>query len=224
MSCELVRESASGYVDGQLEESERKVVVEHLAGCRDCAIEYKLSSQLREGMRSLPRVAPPPILTSRLQVLASREQLRRRWTASPAGMLEYWASRSRLVVDNLMRPLAVPFTGGLASAIFLFGILVPNLGFLRNDVNDVPTALSTEASVESVADIGPKCRNGGDDTLVEVQIDGQGRMVDYYVPHGKMTSELGNMILFTTYTPARMFGQPAPGKIVIRRSRIVVKG
>ena len=139
-------------------------------------------------------------------------------------MLEYWASRFRLVVDNLMRPLAVPFTGGLASAIFLFGLLVPNLGFLRSDLNDVPTPLSTEAGVESVADIGPKSRGGGDDTLVEVKIDGQGRMVDYYVPHGQMTSELGNMILFTTYTPARMFGQPAPGKIVIRRSRIVVKG
>ncbi len=139
-------------------------------------------------------------------------------------MLEYWGSRFRLVVDNLMRPLAVPFTGGLASAIFLFGLLVPSLGFLRNDVNDVPTALSSEAGVEMVADIGPKCKNAGDETVVEVQIDGQGRMIDYFVPQGTMTSELGNMILFTTYTPARMFGQPAPGKIVIRRSRIVVKG
>jgi hypothetical protein len=40
-----------------------------------------------------------------------------------------------------------------------------------------------------------------------------------------MTSELGNMILFTTYQPAKLFGLPATGgKIVLRRSRIVVKG
>ncbi|MGH9722261.1 MAG: hypothetical protein ACRD8O_18790, partial [Bryobacteraceae bacterium] len=62
------------------------------------------------------------------------------------------------------------------------------------------------------------------DTLVEVEIDSQGRPVNYSVPEGEMTTEIGNMILFTTYVPARMFGTPAPGKVLMRRSRIVVKG
>ena len=60
--------------------------------------------------------------------------------------------------------------------------------------------------------------------LIEVQIDGQGRMVDYSVLQGQMTSDVGNFLLFTTYTPATLFLQPASSRIVIRRSRIVVKG
>ena len=57
-----------------------------------------------------------------------------------------------------------------------------------------------------------------------VLIDGQGRMVDYSVLQGQMNSDVGNFLLFTTYTPATLFLQPASGRIVIRRSRIVVKG
>jgi hypothetical protein len=90
-------------------------------------------------------------------------------------------------------------------------------------VNDRPTPLFTEASVDSVADFGARSKSG-DDTLIEVQIDGQGRMVDYNVPEGQMTSEIGNILLFTTFTPATKFLQPTTGKLVIRVSRIVVKG
>jgi hypothetical protein len=39
-------------------------------------------------------------------------------------------------------------------------------------------------------------------------------------------SEIGNMILFTSFTPATAFGQPTPGKLLLsfRRSKVVVKG
>ncbi len=150
-----------------------------------------------------------------------RSRLRRRnWLR----IFKSWRRRNwygALVIDNLMRPLAVPFAGGLTSALFLFGMLVPYLGLLRNPANDKPTALYTEASVESVADFGSR---NSDDTLIEVRIDGQGRMVDYSVLQGQMTSDVGNFLLFTTYTPATLFLQPASSRIVIRRSRIVVKG
>jgi len=63
-----------------------------------------------------------------------------------------------------------------------------------------------------------------DDTLIEIQVDGQGRMVDYSVLQGQVTSDVGSFLLFATYTPATMFLQPTSGRIVIRRSRIVVKG
>ena len=131
--------------------------------------------------------------------------------------------RVRLLIDNLMRPLAVPCFGGFASALFIFGTLMPNLGFLRNPANDRPSALFTGASVDSVADFGTPSKTN-DDTLIEVQVDGQGRMVDYYVPQGKMTSEIGNILLFSTFTPATKFLQPAAGRVMIRVSRIVVKG
>ena len=104
--------------------------------------------------------------------------------------------------------------------------LIPSLAFLRdstNSTNDKPTALHTEASVVNMADFASHSKNS-DDTLVEVQIDELGHMVDYRVLQGQMSSEIGNLLLFTTFTPATMFLQPTSGKIVIRRSQIVVKG
>jgi len=95
--------------------------------------------------------------------------------------------------------------------------------FLRTAGNDQPSALSTEASVDNVADFGAQSKSSGD-TLIEVQVDEQGRMVDYNVPEGQMTGEIGNMLLFTRFTPATKFLWPATGKLIIRVSRIVVKG
>jgi hypothetical protein len=221
MSCQFVREFISGYLDDWLTELERSTVMSHLASCRECAALHDRTAQVREKLRSLPVAVAPAKLATDLQVLASKEIVRRRHMGSASALLHFWADRARLVIDNLMRPLAAPVAGGLASALFMFGMLVPYLGLLRNPANDKPTALYKEATVESVADFASR---GSDDTLIEVQIDGQGRMIDYSVLQGQMNSDVGNFLLFTTYTPATLFLQPASSRIVIRRSRIVVKG
>ena len=184
------------------------------------------TEEIRNQLRALPILRPPRQLTVELQVVASREQARRLREVT-LSWLDRALDRLRPVVDNLMRPLAIPFAGGLASAVFLFGSLVPNLGTSRQQIenieNDVATPIYQEAGVQTVSDFGGrgKC---ADDTLVELSIDSQGRVVDYTVPQGRMTSEMGNLILFTTYIPAKMFGQPTQGKVMFRRSRIVVKG
>ena len=223
MSCQFVQESISSYLDSRLTEPERRNVALHLADCRECAALHGQMSELRNSLRSLPTPLAPPRLRTELQVLASRELLRRRHTGSVPALIEFWKDRARLVIDNLMRPLALPFAGGLASALFSFAMLMPNLGFLHNAANDRPSALYTEATVDSMADFGSRSKTS-DDTLIEVQIDGQGRMVDYSVLQGQMTSEIGSLLLFTTFNPATFFMQPTSGKIVIRRSRIVVQG
>jgi len=219
MSCQFVKESISSYLDNRLAGPERQSVAAHLAICGECAALYGKTGRVRENLRALPAVLAPARLGIDLRIIASRELLRQRQSA----WSEFWNGRVRLVIDNLMRPFALPCAGGFASALFIFGTLMPNLGFLRSSVNDRPTALYTEASVDSVADFGARSKSS-DDTLIEVQIDGQGRMVDYNVPQGQMTSEIGNILLFTTFTPATKFLQPTTGKLVIRVSRIVVKG
>jgi hypothetical protein len=221
MSCQFVQESMSSYLDNRLTETVRKRVALHLTVCQECAAAQGRTAQVRAGLRSLPVAVAPKRLVTDLQVLASKELVRRRNMGSLPALMQFLAERARLIVDNLMRPLAVPFAGGLTSALFIFGTLVPYLGLLRDPANDKPTALYTEASVESVADFGSRA---SDDTLLEVHIDGQGKMVDYSVLQGQMTSDIGNFLLFTTYTPATMFLQPTSSRIVIRRSRIVVKG
>lgn len=213
----------SSYLDNRLAEPERRSIAVHLAICAECSAHREQLSQLRNNLRSMPILRAPNRLATDLQVLASREIVRRRRTASVPAFLHFWADRVKLLMDNMMRPIALPFAGGLASALVIFGTLVPSLGFLRSSLNDKPSALYTEASVDNVADFASRSKNS-DDTVIEVQIDGQGRMVNYNVIQGQMTSEMGNLLLFTTFTPATMFLQPTSGKIVIRRSQIVVKG
>ena len=223
MSCEFVQESISGYLDNWLTEPERRRVEQHLAACGECAATHDRTAQLRNAMRSIPMAAPPSRLLTDLRIMASKEVLRRRRTSSLPALKQDWTERAQLLVDNLMRPLALPFAGGLASALFMFVTLIPSIGYLRSTAQDTPSPLYTVASVDNMVDFTSRSKTS-DDTVVEVQVDGQGHMVDYNVIEGKMTGEIGNLLLFATFTPATVFLQPTSGKVVIRRSRIVVKG
>ncbi len=224
MSCHFTEESLSRYLDNRLPEPERSSVVLHLAACGECATRHEQMVELRENLRSLPIALAPARLATDLRVLASKELVRNRRRSSIFALMQSWRDAARLLIDNLMRPLALPFVGGgLTSALFIFGMLMPNLGFLHNAVNDTPSGIYTEASVIKVAAFASPGKSN-DDTVVEVQINEQGRMVDYNVLQGQMTGEIGNLLLFTTFNPATMFLQPTAGKVVIRRSQIVVKG
>jgi len=214
----------SRYLDNRLAQPDRSNVILHLAACGECATRYEQMVELRKNLRSLPIAVAPARLATDLQVLASKELVRRRRQSSLSALMQSWRDRARLLIDNMMRPLALPFVGGgLTSALFIFGMLMPNLGFLHNPTNDTPSGIYTEASVIKVAAFASPGKSS-DDTVIEVAIDGQGHMVDYNLLQGKMTGEIGNLLLFSTFTPATMFLQPTAGKVVIRRSQIVVKG
>ena len=213
----------SRYLDNRLAEPERRNVALHLAACRECATRHERMLELRRNLRSLPVAFAPAGLATDLQVLASRELVRQRSRSSFSARMLFWMDWARLLIDNLMRPLALPAVGGgLTSALFILGMLT-NLGYLRSAAKDTPSTLYTEASVVKMAAFTSHI-NSGDDTVIEVQIDGRGRMVDYNVLQGQMTGEMGNLLLFATFTPATMFLQPTSGKVIIRRSQIVVKG
>jgi hypothetical protein len=179
-------------------------------------------------MRGLSPLVPPPMLSTSLRVLASRELSRRSGKA--------WQDRLRLFADNLARPLALPFAGGVFTTVILFSMwLVPTYPMrVAASGFDVPTVLSTEATVKGTGPIGA----AGGDMVVDVTIDGGGRMVDYAVVQYNNVSgrnvlnsealrrNLENMLLFTEFTPATSFGQPTAGKIrlYLDSSHIDVKG
>src|SRR4051812_36898675 len=145
MSCQFVREHISGYLDQRLAGPDRRSVDTHLGSCGECAALHRRTAQVRESLGSLPAAVAPSKLRTDLLVMASKEVVRRRHRGTFRGALRALEASARLLMDNLMRPLAVPFAGGLTSALFLFGMLVPYLGVLRNPAHDRPTALYTEA-------------------------------------------------------------------------------
>ena len=76
-------------------------------------------------LRSLPPRVPPAGLTTSLRVIASRERQRldREHAVRPDLSLRGWTGRASSLQD-MLRPLTLPATGGVFSAVVLFSMWV----------------------------------------------------------------------------------------------------
>lgn len=189
--------------------------------------------RLVESLPALSARRVPVDVSVRLRVLASREHARQLSRHSFAARVQSFRERARRVWDNFLSPLALPFTGGVAAAIILFSMLVPAYP-LRSapadgNATDVPTMLTTEVQVRGTSPFV----TSSDEVVVDVWVDGQGRMFDYAIIAGagvlansQLRRRLENMLLFTQFTPATEFGQPTASKVRLRlgSSHVDVRG
>jgi hypothetical protein len=167
--------------------------------------------ETRATLRRMRNVPVPSRLTTELRIAASRERLRAATRRTVGGRLRHWMAYARLTIDNMMRPVALPFAGGVLSALVLFATLVPTFAVQRNIVNDVPIALFTDPSLE---DIG-HYPDADDETVLELTVDERGRVTGFTVPKGKITPEMASDLLFFRFAPATAFGYPTWGKVTI---------
>lgn len=228
MKCRTAIRRMSLSMDGRIREGELRELQQHLSRCPECALQARQLGKLKGSLRKLPARTPPRELTAALRVIASRERLQRLRHASLEATLNHWGDLIRVWMGNLMRPLALPFAGGLVSALFLFNMLAPM--YANQDrylVADVPTVLTTTAGLKSSLAFGLS----GDDVVVVVLVDDQGRMIDYSIPPGQGVDPalrrcIENTLVCTQFTPATVFGQPRSGtlRITLRHNQIEVKG
>jgi len=196
--------------------------------------------ELCAALRALPRPSAKGLTTS-LRVMASRERQRR--VAAQQGWwsrVTDFSDRLSLHAGNVMGPIVLPLTGGVFSAVVLFGVMLSIVPVHASTEGfDVPTMLTTEAGVKGAA---PICAgDDGDVIVVDISLDGQGRMVDYTIVSGAavlqnaaLRRRLENILLFTEFVPATTFGQPTTSRLRLmsgfgvrlppRSSRIEVKG
>lgn len=188
--------------------------------------------KFQEPLQALPKLAPPADLTMRLRVMGSKEALRRRRLASAEAFFAHVREVAKLWSSLLMRPYAVPAAGGMLSTVLFFSLLSPTLTINRTILQDVPTALSTPAELQAA---GGASMNLGHtaDIVVDVTIDGQGRVVAYSVPKGQgwaknpeLVRRVENTLLFTVFKPATLLGEKVSGRsrITLRRSVMDVEG
>lgn len=218
MNCKSVQDSLSLHLDSCLPVSEEQRVSLHLRECRECALQSKQMSELRGALKKLPVLAPPERLQTQLRVMASRERMRRLVLRDPGSVLVYYFGRIQLLIENLMRPHALPFAGGLASAILIFSVWLPSLATPGSTGPDVPTAFYTQAAVKAVN----LPYEVDEDMIVEVEVNELGQATDYTVTSGKWTGnreKFENSLLFTEFTPATIFGQPLASKLFLSFSR-----
>jgi hypothetical protein len=208
MDCGIVRQRVSAYLDGAVPAEERDMLRRHFGHCRECALESERYEQVRETLRSLPRLDPPAELTTRLRVAASKARMESfggtRWSRL--------RDRVDLMLSNLMRPLALPAVGGLCSAVFLFSTLVPlfKSAHAMGPDGDIPTMLNTVPMLKYTPPVAFDDR----DAVVDLQLNEQGRIVDFTIvsapgPQNEaVRRSIENNLLFTEFVPATTFGHP----------------
>jgi Putative zinc-finger len=225
MSCRNTNNDLSAYLDRALPRAERDRVAQHLAECRQCSRRERELQDLRGLMRALPQRMVPAKLASQLQVLASHERARRSTT-----MWQRWIQSARLLVNNLMRPIAIPFAGGVSAALVLFSMITPTLTIRASDSRtDVPFYwLYTQGTMVDT----PPFSFPGEEVEVVLTIDKNGQITDYACGDGNVSRQvldnLGNSLLFSSFEPPTMFGLPSSGKIRVTFKKIgdhiVVRG
>ncbi len=174
-------------------------------------------NMLSQALRTLPSRVPPPGLRTSLLVTASRERKRLLESRSFESRWSAFRDQYTLALNNVMRPIALPFAGGVFSAVVLFSMLVvPTYPVRASSGSDIPTVLSTEAFVKGTAPVG--AANG--ELVVDVSVDDQGKMVDYRIVSGEAMVKdqttrrrLENMLLFTQFVPATSFGIPTAARV-----------
>jgi hypothetical protein len=226
MNCSSVQNSLSAHLDGCLPKEERERIVLHLARCGGCQSRLEEMARVRAAVQSLPARAVPAEVTTALRVMASKERAR---VAARQRQFDFLGGRLRLWVDNLMRPLALPFAGGFVSAIALFAILIPSFAFHPISAgNDVPFGLSTEPALKGQLPVGFVDSDTAD-FVVEVVVDGQGRMADFAIVQGPTLAQnpglkrlIERKLLFTQFTPATAFGRPTSGRMYLSFQRQLI--
>src|SRR5260370_21332225 len=97
---------------------------------------------MRARLRNMARPPVPASLSTKLRVMASHECAQRVARKNLSPRVANWVTATRLAFDNLMRPFAVPVTGGLLSAFVIFSLLVPSLSFPHSHSYEPPLAVA----------------------------------------------------------------------------------
>lgn len=238
MNCRKVRVMLPGYLDGAADSSPANVaharMSEHLERCGDCRQELESYRKLSALMSRAIPAAPPSDLAVRIRVAVSEARETQR-----VGYLHKAGSRANLLLQNLLRPIALPATAGFVSAMLVFVVVLQMIapGMALTIPNDVPINLMREAALESLASfpaLGPLDANlsgtvGQHGLLIDVTVDSQGQMVDYQILTGPndraVRRQLEQVLMFSRFRPQMSFGRPtAGGHVVISFNEVRVKG
>ncbi|HLK67330.1 MAG TPA: zf-HC2 domain-containing protein [Bryobacteraceae bacterium] len=245
MSCENVQKLISPLVDRQVPAGEQEDVLAHLEACKQCGAQFESMQKMRQALRTMSHAPIPVHLTANLRVLASHERERRLSRVSFSARLRFWYDHARLWFDNLMRPVALPFGGGLVSAIVLFSILVPSLTFQHEDT-DAVLVTDPYGQVVVLSSGGVYAPDGTtsndlprieptyahytgdypeDTNVVWLAIGGDGKVQGYSVAKGRLTPDMISIISISKFSPATFLGLPTAGvvKMVQHRTRHTVR-
>jgi anti-sigma factor RsiW len=215
MDCKQAKSIFSAYLDGAVSGHEMHSISAHLQTCGSCNANYLSLQRTQALVSSLGSRKAPRDLPLRLKIAIQQERSR-----SLIQSLQNLALRLEHGINSFM----LPATAGLMTAIIMFGVLI---GFfaLPEVANDVPTSLYTPPRLAA----GPYVIEGLESpVMIEASVDAMGRVQDYRILSGhdsdSLRLKIDNALIFTTFEPARAFGAPSSGHVVLAFSTVNVKG
>ena len=155
----------------------------------------------------------------------SRERARRLARRDFQTFFKDQRSRAKLFFDNLLKPFAVPAAGGILASFLCFGVIVDTLHIGPNWQSELPMGISSEVAFDELSPFDCDRK----DVMLELSVDSNGKVTDWQLrPTGAASPEdireIGNLVLYSTFTPAVRSGWPVSSKRVVFMSHINVKG
>jgi len=240
MKCTTVRTKLAGYLDDALAATtsaeERARISEHLNDCALCRAELERFRRLALLLSRMPKNDPPADLAVRIKVAAAQIQPSQDFPSR----LRRIRDRAEVLLDNVLRPLTVPATGGLFTAFLVFvlvlQLMVPGIT-VRAVPNDVPLNILRPAELVAISEYPqtwPSEQHELELSLpqglqVYVTVNAQGQVADYEILSGPASPELRHqldqILLFSRFRPMMSFGRPtAGGHVILSFNAVRVRG
>jgi predicted anti-sigma-YlaC factor YlaD len=226
-NCEKVQESIPQLLDGELTGREMQQIDAHARQCLECTSEVNEWKTVQKALRSLPAVQAPPDMGLRLRVALSQARAR-----ANSNVWDRW----ELMWQNSLRPLALQCSAGLASALavvigigLLVGVFAAPQGVQASSAKDEPLGMATAPHfLYSMLPNDALATQINESVVVEVFLGADGRVYDYKILAGpdtpQLRSQLNNVLYFSVFAPARVFGQPVRGHAVLSYAGVAVRG
>ena len=226
MTCPEARDRFSLYLDGAVNGHEMQSIAAHLETCPRCIKEFRSLQAVQQSLSSLGAVKPPADLGMRLRLAISHERARTR-----IGIVERLRESFSLHWHNALRPLVLQASAGLAGALVLVGGVVFLLGMVAVPepvmANDEPLgALTSPHYIYSVERSRPIVTGHDSTIVVDALINSHGEVYDYTIVSGPEDAatrrQITNQLLESVFEPARAFGAPTRGRVVLTFSGVSV--
>ena len=213
-NCMEIRSHFSDYADGLCDREILRSIRFHLSHCVSCREELELCSTLRADLRALPAQHVPAEVSLRMRVTLSRHLHRN------------LLGRLAVYLENAVKPLMLPASAGVLTAIICFGLIMGSEAFPVASVPDIPQAVSTPPRVRA---LGPIYLSPNEQAVVLMgHVDDVGHVTYYQVLSGQQSpalmQRLDRMMYSSYFKPATMYGKPTDGQVVLSLRRITVRG
>jgi Putative zinc-finger len=222
--CADLREQFSAYLDGAVTGSAMQEIASHLEACSGCAAEFAEWRIAQSLISSIGPAKAPADLGLRLRVALSQES---------ANTAQEKIARGRVRWQNTFGPLVWQVTAGFASTVALLGGVAVLIGMFASPepamARDEPLGMaSSPRYLYRSPEIAEGVADGNNPVVVQAFVNEEGLVYDYKIISGntdsKTRSQVEDMLLFSVFAPAQVFGQPVRGTVVLSFSGVSVAG